>query len=72
MQPAKTRVVITHEHPMTINTPTLILALLLLSSCGDDYASYEKPAHGISETAWHRCMRQSNPIGRSAKCQDLR
>ena len=59
---------------MTPNIPTLtpILALLLLSSCGDDYASYEKPADGISETAWHRCMRQSNPIGRSAKCQELR
>jgi hypothetical protein len=58
---------------MTINLPSLttILSLLLLSSCGDDYASYEKPAGG-TETAWHRCMRQSEPIGRTRKCEDLR
>lgn len=48
----------------------LILCGLLLSSCGDDYASYEKPSG--PETEWHRCMRQSSPIGRSFKCQDLR
>jgi hypothetical protein len=47
-----------------------ILALLMFSACGDDWASYEKPASG--ETDWHRCMRQSEPIGRSSKCEDLR
>jgi len=56
-------------------TPThagAILLLLLLTGCGDDFASYNKPANADQETEWHRCMRQSNPIGRTSKCQDLR
>lgn len=48
------------------------LALLTLAACGDDYTSYEAPADGAYESEWHRCMRTSAPIGRSAKCQDLR
>ena len=47
------------------------LSLIALTGCGDDFASYEKPANG-QETEWHRCMRQSAPVGRSSKCQDLR
>jgi hypothetical protein len=50
----------------------VLLALLLLSGCGDDFATYNKPAHSDQETEWHRCMRQSSPIGRAAKCEDLR
>jgi hypothetical protein len=49
-----------------------VTLLLLLSACGDDFASYDKPANPDHETDWHRCMRQSSPIGRSSKCQDLR
>lgn len=50
----------------------VIMAALLLASCGDDYASYERPADPTMETEWHKCMRMNSPIGRSAKCQDLR
>lgn len=49
-----------------------IILMLLLAGCGDDYATYEAPADGAYESEWHKCMRQSAPIGRSAKCQDLR
>lgn len=49
-----------------------VVLLLVLASCGDDYGSYEQPADPSTETEWHRCMRQSQPIGRSAKCQDYR
>jgi hypothetical protein len=57
-----------------------LLLFLLLTGCGDDFASYDKPAPTYDkdgnrqdhETEWHRCMRQSSPIGRSSKCQDLR
>lgn len=45
---------------------------LFLSGCGDDFATYNKPANPDQETDWHRCMRQSSPIGRSSKCEDLR
>ena len=60
------------HHIMTPTHAGAILLLLLLTGCGDDFASYNKPANADQETEWHRCMRQSNPIGRTSKCQDLR
>jgi len=48
-----------------------LLSLLCLAGCGEDWADYHKPANPESETDWHRCMRQHDPVHRSA-CRDLR
>jgi hypothetical protein len=53
-------------------TAILMLALLVLAGCGDDFATYNRPANPDQETEWHRCMRQSSPIGRSSKWEDVR
>lgn len=49
----------------------LMKTLVLLASCGDDYASYEKPTDPSMETEWHKCMRQNIPTTRHV-CRDLK
>jgi len=52
-------------------TRVVILLCLLLSGCGEDWGSYEKPAKGGKESDWHACMRQHDPIHRNV-CRDLK
>ena len=41
------------------------LGAIFLASCGENFATFEKPA-GDFESEWHRCMRQHSPLGREA------
>lgn len=68
-------------------TILMIVFLFLLLGCGEDFATYERPSAGLaspnetaeehadrierSESAWHRCMRQTSALHRW-ECRDLK
>lgn len=54
-------------------TRLAIIALLLLTGCGADYATYEAPPTAASradESDYHRCMRQT-PVLHRNECREL-